>query len=128
MAISAKSRKRSGVGKRIDIPTGLQKSAKKAFELRNLGFKGATTTGWNRAKQLRRGGTLSINDLKTMRAWYARHTYSSMPTYVRWKRAGKPRDSQWFNKRGIIAWLTWGGDAGKSFVESERIRRLLDQN
>ena len=48
-----------------------------AFEIKKAGFKGATDTGWKRAKQLSTKSEISIEDLRYMRNWYARHVVTS---------------------------------------------------
>lgn len=103
----------------IEVPTGVKKEAKMAFELRNKGFKGATETGWKRAHQLVNSKSISIQDIRFMRNWYARHVYTSYPGFLLWKKAGKPNDKKWHNKRSIISWLTWGGDSGRKWVNSQ---------
>jgi hypothetical protein len=35
------------------------------------------------------------------------------------EKAGKPKTREWYNKRGIIAWVTWGADPGLTWVNSK---------
>lgn len=112
----------------IKIPKNVKRTAQKAFELRDIGFRGATRTGWLRAKQLSERDSISYRDLRYMRNWYARHVYASYPTYKQWKKAGKPKNSDWFNKHGILSWLTWGGDAGLRWVNSDKVIKLLNEH
>ena len=63
-----------------------------------------------------------------MRAWFARHIYASYPTYKKWKNAGRPKDSQWHNKHGVISWLIWSGDAAFKWVNSKKIINLLNKH
>lgn len=109
----------------IKIIKSVKKEAEKAFMLRDLGFGGGTTTGWNRAKQLSTKELLSIKDLQTMYAWFARHMYASKPSYELWKKNGKPKTKEWHNKNGIISWLIWGGDAGFRWINSDKILKIL---
>lgn len=111
--------------KMIKIPENVRKTAKYAFKLKKLGFKGGIETGWKRAKQLANRDSIPIQDLKYMRAWFARHLYTSYPTYRKWKKAGRPKGSEWHNKRGIQAWLIWSGDAGFKWVNSQKVRNAL---
>lgn len=102
----------------IKVPDNVKKAALEAFKLKNLGFKGGLNTGWLRAKQLSTKKFIPIEDLRVMRNWYARHFYTSYPTYKQWKQQGKPKDIQWHSKRGIIAWLIWGGTPGLEWVNN----------
>lgn len=102
--------------KMVSVPSSVRRETMEAFHLRKLGFKGGTNTGWKRAKQLTTQKRIPIEDLRFMRNWYARHVYTSYPGYKKWKDAGKPKDSKWYNKRSIIAWIIWGGDSGRRFV------------
>lgn len=102
----------------IKIPLNVKLEAKKAFKLRELGFKGGLETGWKRAKQLSEKDSIPIQDLRFMRNWYARHVYTSYPNFKKWKDSGMPLDKQWYNRRSIISWLIWGGDSGRVFVNN----------
>lgn len=118
--------KRSSV--MVKIPENVRKTAVYSFRLKKLGFKGGVETGWKRAKQLARGTSIPIQDLKYMRAWFARHLYTSYPAYRKWKKAGRPKGKEWHNKRGIIAWLIWSGDAGFKWVNSTKNIKLLNKH
>ena len=96
--------------------------------LKKLGFKGGVETGWKRAKQLATKESIPIEDLKYMRAWFARHIITSYPTYKKWKLAGRPKDSSWHNRRGIISWLIWSADAGFKWVNSQKNINLLNKH
>lgn len=110
----------------MEVPSAVQAAARLAFELKKLGFKGATETGWKRARKLANGTAATPNDLRVMRAWFARHRFSSLPTYDSWVKAGKPRTTEWMNRRGIIAILCWGGTPAMRWVESGKVNRVLD--
>jgi hypothetical protein len=110
----------------IKVPPSVKKYADEAFKLRDIGFKGATETGWKRAKQLSTKNEIPIQDFRYVRNWYARHYYTSYPGYQDWVDAGKPKDSHWFRKRAIISWLTWGGTAGLNWVNSSRNLSILN--
>ncbi len=118
--------KRSSV--MIPVPTNVKKTALYSFKLKKLGFKGGVETGWKRAKQLATKESIPIEDLKYMRAWFARHIITSYPTYKKWKLAGRPKDSSWHNRRGIISWLIWSGDAGFKWVNSQKNINLLNKH
>lgn len=114
--------------KMIKIPENVKKTARYAFKLKKLGFKGGIETGWKRAKQLANRDSIPIQDLKYMRAWFARHLYTSYPTYRKWKKAGRPKGKEWHNKRGIQAWLIWSGDAGFKWVNSTKNINALNKH
>jgi hypothetical protein len=90
--------------------------ARNAFKLKKMGFRGGLQTGWKRARQLATRDTVSIQDIKYMRAWFARHVYTSYPTFKAWKNAGRPKDKKWHRRQGIIAWLIWGGDSAFRWI------------
>jgi hypothetical protein len=92
-----------------------------------LGFGGGVETGWKRAKQLSTQEEIPIEDLRYMRSWFARHVYTSYPSYKKWIDADKPIDSSWYSKHGIIAWLIWSGDAGFKWVNSKKNINLLNK-
>jgi hypothetical protein len=118
--------KRSSV--MIRVPENVKRTALYSFKLKRLGFKGGVETGWKRAKQLATRDSIPIQDLKYMRAWFARHIITSYPTYKKWRLAGRPKDSSWHNKRGIIAWLIWSGDAAFKWVNSQKNINLLNKH
>ena len=114
---------------RIKIPNSVKQQAKYAFKLKELGFLGGQSTGWKRARQLANDDTISIEDLQNMKSWFARHKYTSYPGYSEWIKAGKPLDdNQWHNTRSIIAWMTWGSDAGFKLVNSDQNIKLLNKH
>ena len=109
----------------VPVPRGVRAEARRALALRTLGFEGAVETGWKRARQLSSQDAIPVEDLRFMRNWYARHVHVSYPSYRDWVAAGSPDAREWRTRRGIIAWLVWGGDAGLNWVNSRRARALL---
>lgn len=118
--------KRSSV--MVKVPEAVKRTALYAFKLKKLGFRGGKETGWKRAKQLATKSEIPIEDIKYMRAWFARHIYTSYPTYKKWIKAGRPKDSTWHNKNGIISWLIWSGDAAFKWINSQKIINLLNKH
>jgi len=112
----------------IKIPENVKKMALYSFKLKKLGFGGGIETGWKRAKQLATKESIPIEDLKFMRAWFARHIYASYPSYKKWIDYGRPKESKWHSKHGIISWLIWGGDPAFKWVNSERNIKLLNKH
>jgi hypothetical protein len=108
----------------VSVPKRVAKAAMLALELRDIGFVGATATGWKRAHQLSTETSISIKDVRFIRNWYARHVFTSYPGYKIWSTQGKSRGREWWRKHAILSWLTWGGDAGLRWINSKRV---LDQ-
>jgi hypothetical protein len=111
----------------IMVPKNVKKWALYAFKLKKIGFEGALETGWKRAKQLATKESIPIEDLRYMRNWYARHIYTSYPGFKEWIDAGNPLDSQWHKKHAIQSWLTWGGNAGFNWINSDKNIKLLNE-
>lgn len=111
----------------VKVPENVRKTALYAYKLKDIGFKGGNETGWKRALQLSKMDQIPIEDLRYMRNWFARHIITSYPTYKKWLDAGRPKDSSWFNKHGIIAWLIWAGDAAFKWVNSKHNIKMLNE-
>ncbi len=85
-------------------PTGAMKSnAKKGLALRKKHGKGGTAVGVARARDIINGKNLPIATVKRMHSFFSRHEGNQ---------AGGENDA------GYIAWLLWGGDAGKRWARS----------
>jgi hypothetical protein len=110
----------------VKVPQNVKKWALYAFKLKKLGFEGATETGWKRAKQLATKEFIPIEDLRYMRNWYARHIYTSYPGYKHWEDLGRPKDKTYHKHHAIESWLTWGGNAGFRWVNSQKTVDLLN--
>ena len=110
----------------IQVPERVRRAAMTAYELRSIGFRGGMETGWKRAHQLSTEREISIEDLRYMRAWFARHLYASFPTYKEWTDSGKPMSEEWWDKRGILSWLIWGGTPAFKWVFSKANIKLLN--
>jgi len=106
-------------GGRYKVPVAVKAAAQKGLDMHSAGFKGGTETGWGRARQLVKCEYISDRTIKVMRAWYARHTYTSYPGYQKWVGEGRPMTPKPGTKdkyRGAVAWLIWGGDPAKKWV------------
>lgn len=113
----------------VPVPAAVREQARLAFRLRALGFRGATETGWRRARQLASEAAVPLEDVRFMRNWFARHVSTSLPGFRSWERAGRPTDdASWHGRRSVLAWLTWGGDAGLAWVNEPRILALLNRH
>lgn len=112
----------------VKVPVNVKKWAVYAFKLKKLNFQGAKETGWRRAKQLATKDYIPIEDLRYMRNWFARHIFTSYPGFKKWKELGRPKDKSWHNKRAIISWVSWSGDAGFRWVNSQKTINLLNKH
>ena len=110
----------------VCVPKRVAQAAQLALNLKAIGFCGATETGWKRAHQLSKETTISIQDVRFIRNWYARHVFASYPGYKTWADQGKSTSLKWWNKHAIVSWLTWGGDAGLRWINSKRMLKLLN--
>mgnify|MGYP000228617821 CR=1 FL=1 len=116
----------------VKVPKAVKKEAIASFNLITAGFKSKamehTATGYKRAVQLSTQDLIPIQDLIFMRNWFARHKFASYPSYLEWEQAGKPMDNPYFfNKRGIYAWVCWGGNAAYKWVNEPRVTKLIGE-
>jgi hypothetical protein len=90
--------------------------AAKGLKLREKHGRGGTKVGLARGRQLAERRALDEATVKKMRAYFARHKVD--------KRSDKFGDAD-DPSAGYIAWLLWGGDAGKAWAEKtmERLER-----
>jgi hypothetical protein len=88
----------------VDLkPTAeMASNAKRGLELRRKHGKGGTAVGVARARDLARRANLSPDTVRRMHSFFSRHEGNQ---------AGGEDDA------GYIAWLLWGGDAGKGWAE-----------
>ena len=94
----------------IDLtPTkAIADEAAKGLKLREKHGRGGTQVGLNRGKQLAERRELTPEIVKKMRAYFARHKVD---------KRGKNFGDEENPSAGYIAWLLWGGDAGKAWSE-----------
>lgn len=116
----------------IRIPSNVKHEAKIGLTLLQNGFKGGTTTGWNRATQLATQKYIDLESLMIMRAWFARHGPdarnggTSFPGYCRWVKNGKPMHKKYRNEyRGAVSWLIWGGNSAYKWLKTKKVRDAL---
>lgn len=86
-------------------PQEVRSNAKRGLELREKYGRGGTAVGVARARDLSNGKALSLDTLKRMNSYFARHEVDK-------KGEGWGKDSA-----GYIAWLLWGGDAGRAWAK-----------
>ncbi len=92
-------------------------AARRGLHLREKFDRGGTQVGMDRAHQLTEGRDLSEADVKSMHSFFARHAVDKDTKTHKWNSDSDP-------SAGFIAWLLWGGDAGK--VWADRKAKSLD--
>jgi len=88
-------------------PEQVRKNAARSLELRKEHGRGMTAVGVARARDLSNGKNISADTIKRMHSYFARHEVD---------KKGKDWANQSNPSAGYIAWLGWGGDAGRSWV------------
>jgi hypothetical protein len=91
------------------VTPAMQEAAKRGLALRKKFGRGMQDTGLTTARTILRGGNLSIDQWRLMRAWFERHRQNRNPD---------DKESDNGPKAGWIAWLGWGGDAADSRAAS----------
>ena len=89
---------------------GMMEEAKKGLEWRKEYGRGGTEVGVARARNIKNGDNLSIDTIKRMNSFFARHEKSS-----KGGKGFKPSQDG-FPSAGRIAWALWGGDSGQSWA------------
>jgi hypothetical protein len=90
-------------------PQKVRDNAKRGLELRKEFGRGGTQVGVARARDLSNGKSLPLETINRMVSYFARHEVDKKGE--NWGNASNP-------SKGYIAWLLWGGDAGKSWANS----------
>ena len=80
------------------------------LELRQKFKRGGTEIGVARARDLKNRRNLSEDTVRRMKSYFARHKVD--------KRAGNFGDDD-NPSAGYIAWLLWGGDAGRDWAKGK---------
>ena len=98
-------------GKDINTtPTDAMKSeARRGLEWRKEFKRGGTEIGVARARDISNGRELSVDVVRRMHSYFARHEVDK-------KAEGFSQGEKGYPSAGRIAWALWGGDAGKSFA------------
>jgi len=94
-------------------PKSVRDAAQRAIEWIDKGFAGSgfTSVGRTRAGQLARGESVSIETLKRIKSFLARHKVDEQAL-------GFNRGEKGFPSAGRVSWDAWGGDAGFAWAES----------
>jgi hypothetical protein len=85
-------------------------NAKRGLELREKFNRGGTDVGVRRAEQLAARKPLDEADIKSMHSYFARHEVDKDAKAHDWGDENDP-------SAGYIAWLLWGGEDGKAWVD-----------
>ena len=86
-------------------PQEVRNNAKRGLELRAKHGRGGTEVGVARARDLSNGKALSLETLNRMNSYFARHEVD------------KKGEGWGVDSAGYIAWLLWGGDAGRAWAK-----------
>jgi hypothetical protein len=86
-------------------PAEVRANAKRGLELRKKYNRGGTEVGVARARDLSNGATISLDTIKRMVSYFARHEVD------------KQGEGWGTDSAGYIAWLLWGGDAGRAWAK-----------
>jgi len=92
-------------------PEKVADAAKLGLDLREKFGRGGTEVGVARARDLSNRRAVSAETISRMRSFFARHGAQVDRRDKGWENRDDP-SAQW------IAWLLWGGDAGKEWAES----------
>lgn len=83
--------------------------AKRGLEWRQEHGRGGTAVGVARARDLSNRANLSVDTVKRMNSYFARHEVDK-------KGSGFSPGEEGYPSAGRIAWALWGGDAGQSWA------------
>lgn len=90
-------------------PATVAAAARRGLELRAEYGRGGTAVGVARARDLSNRRELSIETVKRMVAYFTRHEVDLQAPAAKRGAPGYP-------SAGYIAWLLWGGDAGRTWA------------
>ena len=88
----------------------MQEEAQRGLDWRREFGRGGTEVGIARARDIVNGKNLSLDTVKRMRSFFARHAVDKEAEGFRPGEDGYPSN-------GRIAWALWGGDAGEDWAE-----------
>lgn len=96
------------------------RNTKRALEWRKEYKRGGTEVGVARARDISNQANLSVQTIKRMISYFARHEVDK-------KAKGFYASEEGFPSAGRVAWDLWGGDAGKSWALA-KIKQLEPDN
>jgi len=98
-------------------PQEVQNNARRGLELRQEFNRGGTAVGVARARDLSNGKGISPDTINRMISYFARHEVDKQ---------GEGWADQSNPSAGYIAWLLWGGDAGRTWAE--KVKRQMEKD
>jgi hypothetical protein len=98
---------------RFKVPKAVQDNAKKALELHEAHGRGGTDVGVQMAQKLSSGADMSAEDVLHVAKYFPRHSGDNLDE------DGKNGKAP---SNGFIAWMLWGGDAGRDWSESTKTK------
>lgn len=106
-------------------PATVAAAAKRALELRAEYGRGGTAVGVARARDLSNRRELSLDTVRRMVAYFERHE-------IDLDAPGAKRGNPGYPSAGYIAWLAWGGDAGRAWArkiirQEARVRAAIER-
>jgi hypothetical protein len=84
-------------------------NARRGLLLREKFGRGGTEVGAARARQLSEQQELSVEDIRSMHSYFARHAVDKDTKTHQWGSDDDP-------SAGFVAWLLWGGDDGEEWA------------
>ena len=93
-------------------PASVRRAAADGLALRAEYGRGGTEIGVARARDLSGGRTISVDTLRRMVAYFDRHV-------VDLEAPAAKRGNPGYPSAGKVAWLLWGGDAGRAWARRE---------
>jgi hypothetical protein len=91
--------------KTYEVPAAVSRAAKKGLELHEQHGRGGTDVGVAMARKLSSGKNMSEEDVLHVSKYFPRHAGDNLD-----ERGDDPSN-------GYIAWMLWGGDAGREWSE-----------
>jgi hypothetical protein len=98
----------------------MKEEARRGLAWREKFGRGGSNPGFQRAKQISAGETLSEEDVLDMYAFFSRHEVDKQADGFNPSEDGYPSN-------GRIAWSLWGGDAGFEWSKRERDKIMKDR-
>jgi hypothetical protein len=94
-------------------PRAVADAAEQGLRLRERHGRGGSDVGRRRAEQLVDREPVSDRDIKSMYSYFARHDVDRRSRF--WADENRP-------SAGYIAWLLWGGEPGRAWIDDLRAR------
>lgn len=103
-------------------PEAAREEARRGLEWRREYNRGGTEVGVARARDIANGRNLSVETLKRMSSYFARHEVDK-------EGQGWNRDEEGYPSAGRIAWALWGGDPARTWANNllERIENANEE-